>query len=183
MGERERMAATMSELDRVAQEINGVIAAIKAGVPIDVGHARVQERTKIEQLSEALQTEDVEQREAARSGLRALITKIVIAPGDEFLRVPRNLGERLATAASGRDVSTLAGIAQSGCGGSQPSVVVEGDGMILGCARIAGNCLQCRHQTGRRRLFDAVDVHIELQRYRRAALHGVEDPAVGFTGA
>jgi len=37
-------------------------------------------RMKVEQLAEALQTDDVEQREAARSGLRALITKIVIPP-------------------------------------------------------------------------------------------------------
>jgi hypothetical protein len=46
-----------------------------------------------------------------------LITKIVIPPGEGLLRVFGNLGEMLATAASGRDVSMLAGVAQSGCGG------------------------------------------------------------------
>jgi hypothetical protein len=70
-------------------------------------------RTKVEQLAEALQTDDGEQREAARSGLRALITKIVVPPGDGLLHVFGNLGQMVATAASGRDASTLAGVAQS----------------------------------------------------------------------
>ena len=42
-------------------------------------------RTKVEQLAAALATDDAEQREAARSALRALITQIVIPPGDELL--------------------------------------------------------------------------------------------------
>jgi isopenicillin N synthase-like dioxygenase len=46
-----------------------------------------------------------------------LVTAIVIPEGDAKLRVEGNLGEMLAIAASGRIRSTLAAVANSGCGG------------------------------------------------------------------
>jgi hypothetical protein len=155
MEQRERITAMKRELDCVTRDIRGVVDAIKAGVPgaelktemedlqarkaallaqmaaMDVPepllHPSMADvyRTKVEQLASALQADDVEQREAGRSGLRGLITKIVIPRGGGLLRVFGNLGEMLATAASGRDVSGLAAVAQSGCGGVQGIEVPE----------------------------------------------------------
>jgi hypothetical protein len=45
----------------------------------------------------------------------------MIPEGDAKLQVIGNLGEMLAMAASGQDKSTLAAVAHSGCGGSQPA--------------------------------------------------------------
>jgi hypothetical protein len=151
MEERERQAATNAELTRVAKEIRGVIDAIKAGVPgaevkaemegLQARKAALEAqlesmtqpepllhpsmadvyRRKATQLATALESEDVDVREPARSEIRALITTIVIPAGDAMLQVTGNLGEMLAMAASGPDRSTLAAVAHSGCGGAQPS--------------------------------------------------------------
>jgi hypothetical protein len=119
----EELKAEMEGLQARKTALLAQMASMKQPEPLlHPGMADVY-RTKVQQLDEALQTDDVEQREAARSGLRALITKIVIPPGDGLMRVFGNLGAILATAASGRDVSTLAGVAQSGCGGLQPAVL------------------------------------------------------------
>ena len=147
MEQRERLAATTRELDRVTRGIRKVIDAIKAGVPgpelktemEDLqarkgalhAHLKVMEepepllhpsmrdvyRGKVEQLAAALEHEDLEQREAARSALRGFITAIVIPPGDALLTVRGDLGKMLAAAASGRDGSALAAVAYDGCGG------------------------------------------------------------------
>lgn len=53
---------------------------------------------KIRTLAAALEHEDVETREGARSALRGFIDRIVIPPGDELLRVVGNLGEMLTAA-------------------------------------------------------------------------------------
>jgi hypothetical protein len=108
MAERERQAATTSELARVAKEIRGVIDAIKAGVPgaevkaemeglqarkaaLEAQLESMKEpepllhptmadvyRRKVTQLAKALESADVEVREPARSEIRALITTIVV---------------------------------------------------------------------------------------------------------
>jgi len=74
-------------------------------------------RLKVAQLAKALDCDDVELRESARSEIRALITTIVIPKGEAPLQLTGNLGEMLAIAAGGPDRSTLAAVAYSGCGG------------------------------------------------------------------
>lgn len=71
-------------------------------------------RTKVEQLAAALEHDDLEQREAARSALRGFITAIVIPPGEALLQVQGDLGGMLA-AAMGHIGS--AAVAYVGCGG------------------------------------------------------------------
>jgi site-specific DNA recombinase len=53
---------------------------------------------KIRTLAAALEHEDLETRESARSALRGFVDRIVIPPGDELLRVVGNLGEMLRAA-------------------------------------------------------------------------------------
>ena len=64
---------------------------------------------KIRTLAAALEHEDLETRESARSALRGFIDHIVIPPGDELLRVVGNLGEMLTAAG--------AAVGKGGCGG------------------------------------------------------------------
>jgi hypothetical protein len=61
-------------------------------------------------------------RMVERVMIRVLLTKIIIPEDDAMLRVEGNLGEMLAIAASGRIRSTLSAVANSGCGGSQPTL-------------------------------------------------------------
>ena len=79
-------------------------------------------RKKVAELVSALDSADVEERESARTEIRVLVTAIVVPEDDAKLRVEGNLGEMLAIAASGRIRSTLAAVAKSGCGGSQPTL-------------------------------------------------------------
>ena len=71
---------------------------------------------KVRALARALEHEDLEQRESARSTMRGFIDRIVIPPGDALLQVVGDLGSML-TAASGRDGSALAAVGNGGCGG------------------------------------------------------------------
>jgi hypothetical protein len=89
-------------------------------------------RSTVEQLAAALAHEDDAQREAARQTLRGFIDRIVIPPGDGLLQVVGNLGEMLTTAAGGRIGSAAVGVANSGCGGSQPAVLAA---VERGCVR------------------------------------------------
>src|SRR5688572_27763501 len=79
---------------------------------------------KIRTLAAALEHEDLETRESARSALRGFIDHIVIPPGDELLRVVGNLGEMLTAAG--------AAVGKGGCGGTQPPVLaaVERGGVM-----------------------------------------------------
>ena len=117
MEQRERLAATRRELDRVTREIKAVVAAIKKGVPGEELKTEMAElqarktallaqlasmeepepllhpsmsdlyRMKVEQLATALEHHDEQEREAARDALRGFITAIVIPPGDALLEV------------------------------------------------------------------------------------------------
>ena len=74
-------------------------------------------RHRVAGLVSALDSAEVEERESARTEIRVLLTAIVIPEGDAKLRVEGTLGEMLAIAASGRIRSTLAAVANNGCGG------------------------------------------------------------------
>lgn len=69
---------------------------------------------KIRTLAAALEHEDLETRESARSALRGFIDRIVISPGDALLRVVGNLGEMLTAAGAPREAAV---VGNSGCGG------------------------------------------------------------------
>lgn len=69
---------------------------------------------KIRALAAALEHDDLEQRESARSTLRGFIDRIVIPPGDALLQVVGNLGEMLTAAGGPRKA---AAVGNSGCGG------------------------------------------------------------------
>lgn len=74
---------------------------------------------KVRKLAAALQHDDIELRESARSTLRGFIDRIVIPPGDGLLRVVGKLGE-MPTAAGAR--SDSAAVGNGGCGGVQQIV-------------------------------------------------------------
>ena len=69
---------------------------------------------KIRALAAALEHEDTEQRESARTTLRGFIDRIVIPSGDALLQVVGNLGEMLTAAGAPREA---AAVGNSGCGG------------------------------------------------------------------
>ena len=144
MEQRERIAATTRELDRVAKEIRGVIEAIKRGVPGDELKTEMEDlqarkaallvqkadleqpepllhpsmadayRTSVEQLATALEAADDIEKSRAREAVRSLITAIVIPPGDGPLTVRGDLGKMLETAGGRR---STAGVGYGGCGG------------------------------------------------------------------
>ena len=68
-------------------------------------------------LAAALEHEDIEQRESARTTLRGFIDQIVIPPGDALLQVVGNLGEMLTGAGARHEA---AAVGNSGCGGRNP---------------------------------------------------------------
>ena len=70
---------------------------------------------KIRTLAAALEHEDLEMREAARTTVRGFIDRIVIPPGDGLLQVVGNLGEMLTAAGA-------TAVGNDGCGGSQPTL-------------------------------------------------------------
>ena len=69
---------------------------------------------KIRALAAALEHEDFEQRESARSTLRGFIDRIEIPPGDGLLQVVGNLGEMLTAAGAPGEA---AAVGNGGCGG------------------------------------------------------------------
>jgi site-specific DNA recombinase len=69
---------------------------------------------KIRALAAALEHEDLELRESARTTLRGFIDRIVIPPGDALLQVVGNLGEMLKAAGAAPEP---AAVGNDGCGG------------------------------------------------------------------
>ena len=109
-----RVEVRQNELRRA--ELNATVTAGAAQPPPPALHpnmAGVFEQ-KIRALAAALEHEDIEQRESARTTLRGFIDRIVIPPGDALLQVVGNLGEML-TAAGAPGVTTAVG--NGGCGG------------------------------------------------------------------
>ena len=84
---------------------------------------------KIRTLAVALEHEDLEQRESARSTLRGFIDRIVIPPGDGLLHVVGNLGEMLTAAGAPREA---AAVGNGGCRGVQPSGFGVRSGLLQG---------------------------------------------------
>jgi hypothetical protein len=80
----------------------------------------------------ALEHEDLETRESARSAIRGFIDRIVIPPGDELLQVVGNLGEMLTAAG--------AAVGKGGCGGAQPAEF----GVRLGGGLAVNNHVLCK---------------------------------------
>jgi hypothetical protein len=114
-----RVEVRQNELRRA--ELNATVTAAAAQPPPPALHpnmAGVFEQ-KIRALAAALEHEDIEQRESARTTLRGFIDQIVIPPGDALLQVIGNLGEMLTAAGAPREA---AAVGNSGCGGSQPTL-------------------------------------------------------------
>ena len=75
-------------------------------------------RTRVEA---AIEADDEIERERAKEALRGFIEKIVIpADARQPLQVFDDLGKMLAAASNWPDGSSLAAVANVGCGGSQP---------------------------------------------------------------
>ena len=73
-------------------------------------------------LATALEHDDLEQRESARTTLRGFIDHIVIPPGDALLQVVGSLGEMLTAAGAPREA---AAVGKGICGGPQPSIPTD----------------------------------------------------------
>lgn len=69
---------------------------------------------KIRELAAALEHENLELRESARTTLRGFIDRIVIPPGDALLQVVGNLGEMLTAVGVPREATA---VGNGGCGG------------------------------------------------------------------
>jgi hypothetical protein len=125
-----RDEAWKSELSRIEArraELEATISAAEAEPVLPALHPYMATayRQKVQDLAEALESEDIAQREAARETLRGFVTAIVIPPGNELLQMRGDLAKMLAATASGPNHSELAAAAQSGCGGPQPSIPTE----------------------------------------------------------
>jgi site-specific DNA recombinase len=138
------MTETRRELADVERRINGIVMALSEGLraeSVKAELARLEQRQatlresvaelalpdfgpelanlfrqKAESLSRDLENDD--RRDSARETLRGFLKQIVIAPGEESMRVEGNLSEMLA-AAQGRSATAQA-VAIFGCGGTQP---------------------------------------------------------------
>ena len=97
-------------------EMQAILAGAAAELPPPALHpnmAGVFEQ-KVRGLAAALEHEDLEQRELARSTMRGFIDRVVIPPGTALLQVVGNLGEMLTAAGAPLDA---AAVGNSGCGG------------------------------------------------------------------
>lgn len=86
----EAWKAELSAIERRRVELEAMIATSEDEPRLPVLHPNMRDvyRQKVEQLATALQHEDADQREAAKSALRGFITKIVIpAEQNQPLRV------------------------------------------------------------------------------------------------
>ena len=108
--------AELARLDQQQAELEATIATAATRPQPPALHPSMARdfEQKIRALAAALEHEDLEQREAARSALRGFIDRIVIPPGDAQLQVVGNLGEMLTAASDG---TVVAAVGNGGCGG------------------------------------------------------------------
>jgi hypothetical protein len=99
--------------------LNGGLGEVEAWrVEVWQNEATIFEQ-KIRALAAALEPEDLELRESARTTLRGFIDLIVNPPGDGLLQVVGNLGEMLTAAGAPRKATAV------GNGGMEGSSIIE----------------------------------------------------------
>lgn len=104
------------ELDRRKSALRAAIEQGGEAPPAPAMHPHMAEVFRQKTLALTAALEHDEERDRARYALRGFLEEIVIPAQNGPLEVPGNLGEML-TAASGRNGSVVAAVAQGGCGG------------------------------------------------------------------
>jgi site-specific DNA recombinase len=112
-GEVEAWRAEVRQNELRRAELQAVITAAAAEPTPPALHPNMATvfEDKVRKLAAALEHDDIELRESARTTLRGFIDRIVIPPGDGLLRVVGKLGEMLTAAGA------PAAVGNSGCGG------------------------------------------------------------------